>query len=186
MTLAMQAQLSHESVEHHTPPDIGERARHVEAALCGSAGSPDSSPALMLDAPGSRQVARTLATLAARFWAKVDKSGPTPAHRPELGPCWLWTGATSDGYGRISAGARGAGTLRAHRVSYELHHGSLDEDLVLLHACDNRRCVRPEHLTPGTQLENVHDMIDKGRAGGVWFAPAEPEHAFADLLEAAS
>jgi hypothetical protein len=32
-------------------------------------------------------------SLPERFWKKVDKNGPVPAHRPELGPCWLWTGA---------------------------------------------------------------------------------------------
>jgi hypothetical protein len=29
-------------------------------------------------------------TLEERFWEKVDKNGPVPAHRPELGPCWVW------------------------------------------------------------------------------------------------
>ena len=37
-----------------------------------------------------------------RFWAKVDKNGPVPAHRPELGPCWIWTAARfKRGYGKF-------------------------------------------------------------------------------------
>jgi len=42
------------------------------------------------------------ATLEDRFWAKVDKNGPVPAHRPELGPCWIWTAARfKRGYGKF-------------------------------------------------------------------------------------
>ena len=43
--------------------------------------------------------------VAARFWAKVNKDGPIPAHHPELGPCWIWTAATDPkGYGRFGIG----------------------------------------------------------------------------------
>src|SRR6478609_5365672 len=44
-----------------------------------------------------------------RFWKKVDKNGPIPAHRPELGPCWIWTGwiCSGTGYGGIQAGHKG-------------------------------------------------------------------------------
>lgn len=109
-------------------------------------------------------------SLADRLWAKVDKSGPVPAHRPELGSCWVWTGAVTKhvGHGVIALGARAEGTAKTHRVSYELHFGPIPKDvsveLCVLHHCDNRRCVRPDHLFLGTDADNVRDMLAKGRA----------------------
>lgn len=75
--------------------------------------------------------------------------------------CWLWTGAPlSSGYGRIRVGGK---TLRAHRVSYALYVGEIPDGLCVLHACDVRLCVRPDHLWIGTRADNVADMINKGR-----------------------
>lgn len=102
--------------------------------------------------------------LAERFWAKVDKNGPTV--RPELGPCWLWTaGGGSSGYGAISRGARRSGMAPAHLVSWELSYGPLEPGKHPCHKCDVRRCVRPEHLFSGTQQENIQDAYAKGRCG---------------------
>lgn len=102
--------------------------------------------------------------LADRFWSKVDKNGPTPAHCPEIGPCWLWTGSKSgNGYGKIGSGGHAGKTLDAHRVSFFLHHGRWPEPEAL-HASDNKQCVRPEHISEGTRLENARDRVAKGRA----------------------
>lgn len=102
-----------------------------------------------------------------RFWPRVDKDGPVPPHRPELGRCWVWTGAAPGfGYGVMGVGGgyrRNSGT---HRVSWEIHHGPIPDDLHVLHKCDNPPCVRPEHLFLGTQRDNAQDMSAKGRAGG--------------------
>ena len=91
-----------------------------------------------------------------RFWSHVDRSNE----------CWEWTGHHNRyGYGRISIGSRLDGTSRevmAHRYSWELHYGPINDALVL-HRCDNRKCVRPDHLFLGTNADNTNDMVAKGR-----------------------
>lgn len=108
-------------------------------------------------APGVTQEispVRTHLTTDERFWSKVDKNGPIPVCRPDLGPCWLWTGAVSGqtGYGAF----RADGLLRgAHRVAYELAVGAIPSGLTLDHLCRGRQCVNPTHLEPVTQRVNM-------------------------------
>jgi HNH endonuclease len=94
-----------------------------------------------------------------RFWAKVDKAGPIPVHAPDLGSCWLWTGAPdTNGYGQLRTG----NTLeKAHRISWEIHFGK--PILNVCHRCDNPLCVKPAHLFEGTQQDNIADRQAKGR-----------------------
>ncbi len=104
--------------------------------------------------------------VAERFWSKVVKTDDG---------CWGWNGATTPfGYGRMTAGSRGAGLLRAHRVSWELHYGPIPAGLLVLHHCDNPPCVRPNHLFLGTMLDNSRDAVAKGRVNT---APARAERA---------
>lgn len=81
---------------------------------------------------------------AGRFWAYVPD-------RPDDG-CWLWTGHTNGSYGVFWDGERHRLT---HRFAYELVLGPIPEGLVLDHLCRTPRCVRPDHLEPVTQQENV-------------------------------
>lgn len=113
------------------------------------------------------------------FWSHVDKNGPVPAHVPELGKCWGWTAHLApNGYGNFGGKTIPPGARRyAHRASYYFHTGVVPGQLNVLHKCDNRRCVRPDHLFLGTQLDNVRDMAQKGRR--VSNVPKGPDHHFA-------
>ena len=50
------------------------------------------------------------------------------------------------------------------RVAWELFRGPIPEGLCVLHTCDVRHCVNPDHLFLGTKRDNSDDMIRKGRA----------------------
>jgi HNH endonuclease len=105
-------------------------------------------------------------TFPQRFWKKVDKNGPIPPHRPELGKCWKWLGMKLPGkrpYGYIGRGSAKAGKETAHRSSWILHNGPIMNGLHCLHKCDNAECTNPEHLFLGTPKQNTQDMIQKGR-----------------------
>src|ERR1035437_2429534 len=98
-----------------------------------------------------------------RFWEKVDKNGPIPTHRPELGKCWVWTAGTCRGYGKFRMGGHIGKLYIATRVSYFAATGIQPDLLHTLHHCDNPPCVNPDHLFLGTDLDNSHDCVSKGR-----------------------
>jgi len=88
-----------------------------------------------------------------RLFNRVDKNGPIPEYRPELGPCWVWTGCLSQaGYGFIRAFGKCCYT---HIVAYKLKRGDYPSGLELDHLCRNTVCCNPDHLDPVTHEENV-------------------------------
>lgn len=75
--------------------------------------------------------------------------------------CWLWMAYVDEiGYG-ITVFRRGQ--YKAHRVSWTIYRGEIPDGLKVLHKCDVRCCVNPDHLFLGTQADNVRDMFAKGR-----------------------
>ena len=94
-------------------------------------------------------------TLIDRFWSKVDKE--------DGDGCWVWSGirSGSGGYGQVR-NEWGAVEF-SHRVAWRLANGPIPDGLNVCHKCDYPPCVRSDHLFLGTQLENVHDSIRKGR-----------------------
>jgi hypothetical protein len=91
--------------------------------------------------------------IAERFWPKVTKTDT----------CWLWTGAIRSGYGVIGLGGKYGKAAYAHRLSWEWANGPIPDGLCVLHRCDVRNCLRPDHLFLGTKPENLEDMTAKGR-----------------------
>jgi len=94
-----------------------------------------------------------------RFWSGVI---PEP-----MSGCWLWEGAEyRNGYGGFTVKRRGrTKNFLVHRLSYQLANDVTltDSKIVVRHTCDTRLCANPDHLLPGTQYDNIHDAIRRGR-----------------------
>lgn len=120
-----------------------------------------------------------------KFWGRVEVLGPDE--------CWRWVGTNGpDGYGYIAGKLNGerlvpAGkAMLAHRVSWIMANGPIPDAVeagyhgwVVMHTCDNRKCVNPAHLRLGRQAENVADMDNKERR--VTVVKAGAKHARAKL-----
>jgi hypothetical protein len=90
-----------------------------------------------------------------RLVSKLDFDGTVSEHRPDLGPCWIWTASLRDGYGQISIGTRPQQMRSSHVVLYEITVGEVPAGCELDHLCRNRACCNPDHLDPVTHLENI-------------------------------
>lgn len=75
--------------------------------------------------------------------------------------CWEFQGAPINRDGHKYFYCRGK-HASAHRSSYILHKGDLEDGLVVRHTCDNPGCVNPDHLIPGTHADNMHDEATRG------------------------
>lgn len=90
------------------------------------------------------------------FWTKVDKNGS--------GGCWLWKSYRNErGYGLMTLPGGGK-NIRAHRWLYEQLHGPLKPGEWLLHKCDVRHCVNPDHMFIGDHEANMADKKAKKRS----------------------
>jgi hypothetical protein len=84
------------------------------------------------------------------FWSMVEKGDG----------CWEWKGNRfPNGYGCVSINRVNTG---AHRRAYELTYGLIPAGMVGRHDCDNKPCVRPDHLRLGTSADNARDAVERG------------------------
>ena len=74
--------------------------------------------------------------------------------------CWIWNGIIKNQYPYISINHK---DIAVHRYMYELHKGKIPKNHNVCHSCDVPKCVNPEHLWVGTQIQNIQDMINKKR-----------------------
>lgn len=114
--------------------------------------------------PRTRKEIKLTAADEARFWAKVDKNGPTQPHMET--PCWVWISSKGKtGYSQMWLKGK---VVQAHRVAWVIANGPIPNDdshhgICVCHQCDQRDCCRIDHLFLGTNQDNVRDMIAKGR-----------------------
>lgn len=87
------------------------------------------------------------------FFSKVD-IGKT------IDECWLWTGATRNGYGCLKHNCK---LLSAHRLAYVIRYRQIPERRIICHKCDVRLCCNPHHLYAGTPSQNRIDVTVRGR-----------------------
>ena len=86
----------------------------------------------------------------------LDNSCP----EPNTG-CWLWLLRTDrDGYGQIEVRSK---TAKAHRIAYEAFVGPIAEGAYVLHSCDTPCCINPDHLSTGTQADNMREAVARKR-----------------------
>lgn len=96
--------------------------------------------------------------MADAFWSRVAVKSADE--------CWLWTGPKdSRNYGHLRWGDKNA---RAHRVAYTISCGEIPagegpHGTVVMHACDQKLCCNPKHLSLGSHADNMADMKAKGR-----------------------
>jgi hypothetical protein len=87
-------------------------------------------------------------------WAKIIKGDPDE--------CWPWGGGYfNTGYGRVIVKRK---SRQAHRFAWEYANGRpVPEGMDILHSCDNKKCCNPNHLRPGTDIENKQDALNRMR-----------------------
>jgi hypothetical protein len=98
----------------------------------------------------------------------IERFNRFTSDRPE-GQCWIWQGAKFyNGYGAFTIHSNGEKlTTLAHRISaFIFFNFNLYENKSILHSCDNKPCINPQHLRPGTQSENIQEALSKGARFG--------------------
>lgn len=87
-----------------------------------------------------------------RFWSRVEKTDG----------CWNWTGPFARGYGKFCENDK---MHSAHRWLFIRMNGPIGKTVEICHKCNNRKCVRPDHVYAGTRSDNMRDCA---RAGNMW------------------
>lgn len=89
-----------------------------------------------------------------RFWSKVIVT-------ENINDCWYWNGANNKRYGLFTIGK--GSSYKSNRLAYFIHYKQDPEDKLVLHSCHNSMCCNPAHLSLGTHMDNMQDMVEAGR-----------------------
>lgn len=118
----------------------------------------------------SAEIGRTFGVDKTTIWTFLNRRGLGSWHtlqsrfekapKRQNGECIEWMGCLGNGYGVITYQRK---TLKAHRVSYELHHNVKIGNKVVRHTCDNPKCVNPNHLILGSHADNIKDRDARNR-----------------------
>jgi hypothetical protein len=102
-----------------------------------------------------------------RFWDKVLVGDG----------CWEREGVrrNGNGYGAFTWNGK---TWLAHRAAWTIWSGPIPDGLQVLHHCDNRRCVRPDHLYLGTVADNMRDAVQRQRVRSFGITHCVKGHEF--------
>jgi hypothetical protein len=135
--------------------------------VCEQCGSAFTALVKRVNAGGGKYCRIACFRLASRvppeiaFWTHVEKTET----------CWLWTGSRNEhGYGTLTVrtGKRNK-VFKAHRFSWALARGPIPDGAWVLHDCDVKACVRPDHLHLGDRPTNVAEAVERGRIqSGGW------------------
>jgi len=99
-----------------------------------------------------RKMSKPLCSLKCRLLSAIKKESK----------CWFWTGIIDKhGYGKLRINKK---RVLAHRASYEIFVGIIASKMLILHSCNNRACINPDHLKQGTVQDNSNDMINANRS----------------------
>ncbi len=129
-----------------TPADIDAAIR---TGLIGTATITDRTPR------AEAQPVQMEPGLFSRFEKKVNKQGPLPVGKEELGHCWQWTAFKDKaGYGRLHGNGRKSPVLYAHTISFQHYRMKVPDGTELDHLCRNRGCCNPWHLEAVTHAVN--------------------------------
>lgn len=102
-------------------------------------------------------MARTILPSQEKFLDQVEMEPTTGS--------WIWTGSLSpSGYGQVACTINGVyRSFRAHRVAWMIFAGEIPKGKFILHKCDFRACVNPDHLYVGSLQDNNADTAKRGR-----------------------
>lgn len=105
-------------------------------------------------------------------------------HHVDENGCHIWSSyLATNGYARVRINGI---NCAAHRASWVLKNGPMDEGKDACHVCDNRACINPDHIFPGSRSENMIDAREKGRISAYLYPeklPRGERHGSAKLRE---